>query len=404
MPTRLRVAVVAACPFPWGRGTPIRIRRLAEGLAARGHEVHVATYHLGEPGDLPGVRISRIAPVRGYSQAAPGPNLQKLFVLDPLLMAKLRRLLSEQAFDVIHAHHAEGLLVALLTRSSHRLPIVFDAHTTLESELPYYYGAAIVGRLMGRLGRTLDRRLPARADHTVTVTAELRDRLLAAHSLDPGRVTVVSNGLEFEIFEQARQHARLRPPGETLVFAGNLATYQGVDLMLEAFASVRERRPDARLKIVSQSGFAPFEDLARRLGIREALDIFEAGFESVPEHLAQADVALNPRLDSPGIAQKTLNYMATGLPIVSFAGSGRHLVDGETALLAENGDIGAFADAIVRLLEDPALARRLGDQAQEVVEKKNSWDQSAVLLERVLEQVVVAAGERTQPCHDVPVI
>ena len=60
---KLRVAVVAACPFPHERGTPVRIRRLAEGLAARGHDIHVATYHLGDAVDLPGVRTHRIRSV-----------------------------------------------------------------------------------------------------------------------------------------------------------------------------------------------------------------------------------------------------------------------------------------------------------------------------------------------------
>jgi glycosyltransferase involved in cell wall biosynthesis len=317
----------------------------------------------------------------------------------------LRRLLAERRFDVIHAHHVEGLLVALLARAGHRLPIIFDAHTTLESELPYYSGSAILRRLMRRFGRTLDGFLPARADHTVAVTTEVRNRLLAGRSVDPARVTVVGNGLEFEIFERARGRAGSRPRGATLIFTGNLALYQGVDLMLAALARVRERRPDVRLRIVSQSSFAPFEAMARELGVREAVDVVEAGFDRVPEYLAGADVALNPRTDSPGIAQKTLNYMAIGLPIVSFVGSGRHLVDGDTALLVENGDIGGFADAIVRVLEHPELAQRLGDQAKRAVRKTNDWAESSALLEQVLELVVAGpAGKRLRSSQDAPAI
>jgi glycosyltransferase involved in cell wall biosynthesis len=398
---KLRVAVVAACPFPYGRGTPIRIRRLAEGLAARDHEVEVATYHLGDADPVLGVRTHRIAPVRRYTRLAPGPSLGKLLVVDPLLVARLRRLLSERPFDVIHAHHVEGLMVALLARRGRRLPIVFDAHVTLESELPYYFHRSTVRHLMRRVGLALDRLLPPRADHTVAVTTELRARLLAARSVAPARVTVVGNGLEFEVFEQARREVRTRPRGETLVFTGNLATYQGVDLMLEAFARVRERRPGARLSIVSQSAFTPFEAMARDLGIRDAVDIVDVGFERVPEYLARADVALNPRLDSPGIAQKTLNYMAMGLPIVSFTGSGRHLVG--SGLLVANADVEGFADAIVRLLEQPALARRLGDQAKRLVREKNDWAQSSEILEQVLEQVVAApAGKRMRSSQDLP--
>jgi hypothetical protein len=43
-----RIAMVAACPFPYPRGTPVRIYRMAETLARRGNDVHVITYHLGE--------------------------------------------------------------------------------------------------------------------------------------------------------------------------------------------------------------------------------------------------------------------------------------------------------------------------------------------------------------------
>jgi glycosyltransferase involved in cell wall biosynthesis len=316
-------------------------------------------------------------------------------------VAKLKRLLAERAFDIIHAHHVEGLVVALFARLGRCVPIIFDAHTALESELPYY-GPATTRRLLRRLGRGLDRLLPPRADHTITVTPELRTRLLAAGSVDPARISVVENGLEFDLFEEAQRRARARCPGETLVFTGNLATYQCVDLMLRAFALVRERRPNLRLRIVSQAAFTPFEALARDLGIRDALEIANVGFEAVPEHLAEADVALNPRLDSPGIPQKTLNYMAMGLPIVSFAGSARHLVDGETALLAEDGDMRGFASAIIRLLKDRTLAHRLGENAKGLVREKNDWAHSSEVLERVLERVVAGpAWIPTHPSDDV---
>ena len=55
----MRIAIVAACPFPLPRGTPVRILRMAEALADRGHEVHVVTYHLelrrGELEDPPSI-------------------------------------------------------------------------------------------------------------------------------------------------------------------------------------------------------------------------------------------------------------------------------------------------------------------------------------------------------------
>jgi glycosyltransferase involved in cell wall biosynthesis len=395
---KLRIAVVAACPFPHERGTPIRIRRLAEGLAARGHEIHVATYHLGDPVDLPGVQIHRIRPVVNYTRKSAGPSPRKLLVLDPLLVARLRGLLAQRRFDVIHAHHIEGLLVARLARRAH-LPIVSDAHTALAAELPFY-GPALAHRPLRYVGATFDRFLPLLADHVVTVTPELRARLIAVSRTDPKRVTTVGNGLEWSLFEQARRRAAAKSPGSTVVYTGNLAGYQGIELMMKALAHVRMRRPDARLSIVSGEKSADLESLARAFGVEGALCIAQADFEKVPEALAEADVAVNPRVASPGIAQKTLNYMAMGLPIVSFAGSGHHLVDGETALLVDDGDVAGFADAIVRLLEDRALARKIGRNAQRVVREKNDWARSSELLEKVLLEVALRPEARRPDVSD----
>jgi len=82
------VAVIAACPFPIRGGTPIRILRMAESLAARGHHVEVITYHLGQRVvDLP-FAVHRIPRVPTYQRLKPGPSYQKLLLVDPLLAAR----------------------------------------------------------------------------------------------------------------------------------------------------------------------------------------------------------------------------------------------------------------------------------------------------------------------------
>ena len=108
--------MVAACPFPLGRGTPIRIQRQAEALAARGHEVHVVTYALGNAEPMDRVCVHRTPRVPFYSTTSPGPTYQKLLALDPMLVVTLVRCLRTQSFDLIHAHHYEGLVVARVAR------------------------------------------------------------------------------------------------------------------------------------------------------------------------------------------------------------------------------------------------------------------------------------------------
>ena len=82
----LRIATVAACPFPSPRGTPVRIHRLSEALARRGHDVHVVTYHLGDDIQEAPFHVHRIRDVKFYHKTAPGPTYGKLLVLNPLLL------------------------------------------------------------------------------------------------------------------------------------------------------------------------------------------------------------------------------------------------------------------------------------------------------------------------------
>jgi glycosyltransferase involved in cell wall biosynthesis len=145
---------------------------------------------------------------------------------------------------------------------------------------------------------------------------------------------------------------------------------------------------------VTDSPFAPFEPLARQLGVLEAVEVRPVAFAEQPALLATAAVAVNPRIGSAGNAQKLLNYMAAGLPIVSFEGAAvplRHEVSG---LCVPDGDTTALAAAIERLLTDVALGRRLGDAARDQVRREFSWDQVAARVEGVYRDVLAGAGAR----------
>lgn len=386
MTTPLRVAVVAACPFPERRGTPVRIQRIAEGVQRRGNQVHVVTYPYGR-GDVEApVTLHRVGSAGTSYRPAPGPSLSKLLIIDPLLVRLLRRVLREQKIDVIHAHHYEGLLAGAVARAGTGIPLIYDAHTLLESELPSYARVVPAG-LKRSFGALLDRRLPPLADHVISVTDRIRDALLASTSFRPEQVSSISNGVEIDLFDRsAAPEEGGHPP--IIVFTGNLAAYQGVDLLLKAFQAVRASRPDARLRIVTQSGFSAYESAARTLGIRDGIDVVDTGFENVPALLAGSDIAVNPRSGCDGIPLKLLNYMAASRPVVSFEGSAPGVEHGQTGWLVPRGDASAFALGILTLLSAPERAREIGRQARRYVEAHHSWDAVAERTEAVYRELV----------------
>lgn len=385
---RYRVAMVAACPMPSRRGTPLRIERLTEALIARGHHVELITYHVSDDAQELDFPVHRIFNKRRYWRMPAGPNLRKLALYDPALAIKLWRVLGASRFDVIHAHHLEGLLVALPSRMRHGVPVVYDAHTMLASELPSY-GPGFTRRVVSNVGRWFDGLLPSAADHISSVTTDIRDRLTDQHHLPPERVSVVTNGVETACF---RVDAAPRGDAVRLIYTGTLAPYQDVDLLLEAFAVAHRQRPDLRLSMAVSSPFGPYEALAKKLGIRAAIDLVPDSFEELPQQLADATIAVLPRMQCPGIPQKLLNYMAAGKGIVCSAGSAKLLHDQQTGLVVSNGDVNAFAAAIVRLAGDSALCASLGSAAREYVERNYSWDQAAERLERVYQRVVPAVA------------
>ena len=376
---QLRVALVAACPFPAARGTPVRIERMADALVARGHRVDVVTYHLGAECAGREFAVHRIDNVRGYRRTAPGPSWRKLLQIDPMLASKVLERSRHHGYDIIHAHHVEGLLAALPASRRLRIPLVYDVHTLLETELPYYK-LGLNGAVLRRIGGIADKYLPRLAAHVVAVSATIGEALQRHARVDADRIDVIPNGVEKSFFD-AEPTASVGTP--SLTYAGNLAPYQGIQLLLRAFAHARARRPDLRLKILSDDRFDAYEKMATALGIRDAIDLEAVPLAELPARLAHAHVAANPRVDCAGLPQKLVNYMAAGCPIVSYRGSAKHVVHGTTALIVEDNDVEGLGNAALRLIEDRPLAQRLGSAARHYAKENLDWARMAQRIEAV---------------------
>lgn len=386
--------MVAACPFPFERGTPVRIHRMSEALAGRGHNVELVTYHLGDRDVQLPFNVHRIRNVKTYTRTEAGPSYQKLAVCDPLLARLLRKVIRQQKCQVVHAHHFEGLLTALWATRGMDVPVVFDCHTLLTSEL-HYYGMGLVKRAKVAVGGWFDAHLPKRADFITAVTEDIADQCVQRCGVPADRVAAVVNGVEMDSFTVAPEDVYHPPHGKpTAVFTGNFAAYQGVEHLFEAFAKLKANGSDARLMLVSPAPLGALEDLARRLDILDRIDLEKVGFSGVPARLAGANVAVNPRIECDGIPQKLLNYMAAGVPVVSFAGSSKVLRDGVTGIVVPNGDTAGFADAIHQLVQDPARARVLGDAAREEVRRDRTWSAAAQKIEAAYD--VVLGQSQTQ--------
>ncbi len=198
----------------------------------------------------------------------------------------------------------------------------------------------------------------------------------------PAEVTVVRSGPDT---------TRMRPiypvapaSGQrtfTLVYLGIMGPQDGVDIVLEVMNELvhARGRTDVRATLL---GFGDcYEDLRTRCTELRLDDVVtftgRADKAMIADHLSVADVGLCPDLKTPlndlSTMNKTMEYMAYALPSVSFDLVETQVSGGDSVLYVPSGDIGAFADAVERLMDDPELRAAMALRARERVASELDW-------------------------------
>jgi glycosyltransferase involved in cell wall biosynthesis len=113
-------------------------------------------------------------------------------------------------------------------------------------------------------------------------------------------------------------------------------------------------------------------------------------------YLGKASVGLAPLRVAAGMQNKVLEALAMGIPVVATPGSCRSLqVKHETHLLIAE-DARSYADAVLRLLEDPQFAQDLGNAGRYYVEQYHSWAASANMLSNLYHLIVATRNQQEQ--------
>ena len=192
------------------------------------------------------------------------------------------------------------------------------------------------------------------------------------------KVTVIYNGIELERYDPEmdsqpfREHYGIPRQAPVVGMVGRLRPWKGQDRFLRVLARVRKEVPEVWGIVVGGTplgeGEAYPEQLRRlacSLGLENGL-IFTGHLEDVRPALAAMDVFVHPGDPEP-FGLVNVEAMAMGKPVVAFAHGAlpEIVVDGETGLLVHPEDENAMAQAILALLQDPALRYRMGASGRE---------------------------------------
>jgi glycosyltransferase involved in cell wall biosynthesis len=351
----------------WG-GQEIRILSEMVALRARGHAVSLVAQ--------PGAAIAARAAAAGLRVHA----LRMRNGADVLAIAGLARLLRRDGIQLVVTHSSCDAWAAGLAARWLGLPVVRTRHLAI------------------RIRRDpIARRVYTWcADRVVTTGEDGRAILIAEAGVRPDRVSVIPTGVDTELFDPRRADgARVRRElaVESAPLVGIVAVLRerkGHPVLLEALARPELRQRNLHLLV---AGTGPMQEavrvLARELGLGERVR-FLGHREDVPDILAACDVVCLPSLLGEGVPQAIVQALALARPVVASDVPGvREVVRGmQTGLLVPPGDAVALGAAILRLLDEPALARRLAEAGQALVTAEYSLTAMADRVEKLYEEVV----------------
>jgi len=370
----LRVLMLAPTPYFSDRGCHVRIYEEARALKDLGHEVMIATYHLGRT--MPEIATVRIPRIPWYRKLSAGPSWHKPY-LDILLFFTTLRAARRFKPDVIHAHLHEGAFIGLLLKRFLRVPLVFDCQGSLTAEI-LDHGFVRRGSFLYRLFGVLERFIDRNADFIVTSSGPGARQLAEERGVAGDRVLSLIDGVDAGDFrpfprEEARRALDLPQDRIIAVFLGVLNRYQGMDLLLESIRILREKGSQIHFLVM---GFPEerYRRMAEEAGIGGAVTFTgRIDYGRAPFFLSAGDIALSPKISRTEANGKLFNYMACGLPTVVFDTAVNREILGDLGVYAAYGDPVDFAARIEILAGDGALRERLGRDMARMAAAEHSW-------------------------------
>ena len=326
--------------------------------------------------------ISKIKRFGQFLQQGTPPNV--LSAYSPEIQQWIDARIAKEQFEVITCEHSINEIY-VKPQWQTKIPTIVNIHSsvyrTCQNQLAT--GTAenqLRDRLYLPLLRRYEHNFCQKFAHIVVTTEEDCQQVLQFNP--PGKVWVISNGVDLEIFT----YRPVDPAGQNIIFFGGMDYIANIDaayfFSTEVLPKLQQRYPQATLTIVGSNPAAKVLDLAKLPGITVTGRV-----PSIAGYLYQAVVCVIPMRTGFGIKNKTLEAMAAGCPVV---GSDRGLegiaADGDEVPLRalRANTIDEYIEAISRVFQDADLRAKLSYNAREMIEQDYTWSSLAQVYEQVI--------------------
>jgi glycosyltransferase involved in cell wall biosynthesis len=284
---------------------------------------------------------------------------------------KLYRLIREGRYHIVHTHSSKAGVLGRLAAKLAGTPIIVH---TLHSLVFHDYQPWLINRLW----RLVKKLCAPITDQFISVSDIITQKAIAAGIASPNKFKTIYSGMELDWFTNASVNpAAVRRefgiPDDALVVGkiARLFSLKGHDQLLDAAPAIVERHPGVRFFLIGDGVlYDHLRSRAREAGI---LDNFVfAGLiprERIPVMISAMDLVVHTSLRE-GLARVLPQALAMKKPCVSFDidGAPEVVIPDITGFLVRAGDSQGLATAVSRLLEDPALRARMGEEGRRRVD------------------------------------
>jgi len=388
------ILMIAPTSFFADYGCHIRIWQEAQALQKLGHRVVISTYHNGD--DMPGLEIHRSWDVPWIRRAMVGSSRHKIY-LDVALSYRALEVGLRIRPTIIHAHLHEGALIGAVLKRIVRAPLIFDFQGSMTSEMIDHRFLSGKDSRLYRPLRRLEYWINKQADALITSSDNAAQLLGGEFAFPEERLYTVVDGINIERFrpitptpEWQAEQQRLRvemgiPAGrKVVVYLGVLAPYQGIDVLMQAAQKIVPAMPNVHFLIMGYPGVDSYGKLAESLGIAGHVSLpGRIMYKDTHAYLALGNVAVAPKMSETEGSGKIPQYMAMGLPVVTFDTPVSREYLGDLGIYAQFGSASDLAAKLQQGLEQQEWSRRLGQLGRERAVRELSSDRAGPEIEAI---------------------
>ena len=382
------------------KGSVVHVKEVVAGLKRRGHQVGLMGRAWTELEGFEG--FYNLHPHRSILAKLLNQRKISFFTSSLLLFIYLFRFLFQ--YDLVYARDYHTAIIALLPRLLYHKKLIYEING-LASEEQKLKSHSIFNRVVVFFIKRAEILAARNSDQIVSVTPQIGTYLITHFNCQPNKIKIIGNGVNTKIFHPITDKALLGKWRESLdiemdevvaVFVGNLARWQGVDILIESGLRLLSIGEKLRFLIVGDGPLK--ESLMSRVSRSEfKKEFIFAGmidYKNIPFLINISDFCVAPfilrRNQMTGVSPlKIFEYMACGKPIVTTRVEGLEFIEEQgIGCLVEPEDVESLRKGVYVLLQQPHQRIKMGQKGFQIARENFSWEPRVLEVEKVLKELL----------------